>query len=93
MKKLSIVIPCYNESKTIKEILRKINNITLPDWEKEIVVVDDYSTDGTRDILKKYENKIKVIYQTENGGKGTAVRSGLKEATGEYIIIQDADSE
>lgn len=93
MKKISIIIPCYNESKTIETILRRVEKVSFPKWEKEIIVVDDYSTDGTRDILKKYENRIKIIYQLQNGGKGTAVRRGLKEATGDYIIIQDADLE
>jgi glycosyltransferase involved in cell wall biosynthesis len=93
MKKISVIIPCYNELKTIETILRRVEKAYFPKWEKEIIVVDDYSTDGTRDILKKYENRIKIIYQLQNGGKGTAVRRGLKEATGDYIIIQDADLE
>ena len=93
MKKLSIVIPCYNESKTIEKILDRVLAVPLPGWEKEVIVVDDYSVDGTKDILKKYENRVTVFYQPENGGKGTAVRRGLKEATGDYIIIQDADLE
>src|SRR3989338_4802957 len=93
MKKLSIVIPCYNESKTIEKILDRVLAVPLPGWEKEVIVVDDYSVDGTKDILKKYENRVTVFYQPENGGKGTAVKRGLKEATGDYIIIQDADLE
>ena len=93
MKKLSIVIPCYNESKTIEKILDRVLAVPLPGWEKEVIVVDDYSVDGTKDILKKYENRVTVFYQPENGGKGTAVKRGLKGATGDYIIIQDADLE
>ena len=93
MKKLSIIIPCYNELKTIEKILGRINAVVFPEWEKEIIVVDDHSVDGTRDILKKYEDRVTVVYQPENGGKGTAVKRGLKEATGDYIIIQDADLE
>lgn len=93
MKKLSIVIPCFNERNTIEKVLKKILGLTLSGWEKEIIVIDDCSIDGTRDILKKYEDRIKVIYQEKNGGKGTAVRTGLLTATGEYAIIQDADLE
>lgn len=93
MKKLSIIIPCYNESKTIEIILHRVEKASFPKWEREIIVVDDCSIDGTRNILKKYENRIKIIYQSQNGGKGTAVRRGLQEAAGDYIIIQDADLE
>mgnify|MGYP001587411978 CR=1 FL=1 len=93
MKKLSIVIPCYNESKTIEKLLDKVEEIRLPNIEKEIIVVDDCSSDDTRKKLKKYQGRIIIIHQSENGGKGTAVRRGLKEATGDYIIIQDADLE
>lgn len=93
MNKLSIIIPCYNESKTIREILRRVEGAPMPGWEKEIIVVDDGSFDGTRDILKEYSSRMKIFFQEKNGGKGTAVRRGLKEATGEYSIIQDADLE
>lgn len=93
MKKLSIIIPCYNELKTIETILHRVEKASFPKWEREIIVIDDCSIDGTRDVLKKYENRIKIIYQLQNGGKGTAVRRGLKEATGDYVIIQDADLE
>lgn len=93
MKKISLVIPCYNESKTVETLLSRVENALFPNWTREIIVVDDCSTDGTQDILKKYESRIKVVYQEKNGGKGTAVRRGLKEATGDYILIQDADLE
>src|SRR3989338_4060648 len=93
MKKLSIIIPCYNESKTIRELLGQVEHAQTPDWKKEIIIVDDGSRDGTRDILKDYESRLKIIYQEKNGGKGTAVRSGLAQATGEYVLIQDADLE
>ncbi len=93
MKKLSIIIPCYNESKTVRELLRQVEQAQTPGWEKEIIIIDDCSFDSTRDILKDYESRLKVIYQEKNGGKGTAVRSGLAEATGEYALIQDADLE
>jgi SAM-dependent methyltransferase len=92
--KLSIIIPCYNESKTIRELLRRIQEVSLPqNWEKEVVVVDDGSNDGTRDILKTYEKIHKIIYQSQNGGKGTAVKKGIDMATGDYCVIQDADLE
>jgi dolichol-phosphate mannosyltransferase len=95
MKKISIIIPVYNEKKTILEILKKIENIDLKDlgFEKEIIIVDDGSTDGTREILKKLINKYNIIFHPENKGKGSAIKSGLKKATGDYVIIQDADLE
>ncbi|MDP2946982.1 MAG: glycosyltransferase family 2 protein [Nanoarchaeota archaeon] len=92
---LSIIIPVYNEKKTILEILKKIEQVNLNDFSfgKEIIIVDDGSTDGTTDILKKTEKKYKVIYQYKNLGKGTAIRAALKEVSGDYVIIQDADLE
>ncbi len=95
MKKLSVIIPVYNERKTIVEILRKVENVNLQDlgFEKEIIIVDDGSTDGTREILKKLTNKYKIIFHAKNKGKGSAIKSGLRKATGDYVIIQDADLE
>jgi len=93
MHKLSIIVPCYNESRTIEEILRRILAVSISGWEREIIVVDDGSTDGTRDILRSCRLPIAVISQEKNGGKGTAVRRGLEEATGHYVLIQDADLE
>ena len=93
MASISIVVPCYNEARTIEEILARLERATMPGWEKEIIVVDDASRDNTRDILKRYENKMLVIYCEKNGGKGTAVRRGMEHATGKYILIQDADLE
>ncbi len=92
-RKLSIVIPCYNEKDSIMEILEKVKN--APVEEKEIIIVDDMSTDGTRDILKeKVEPMVdQVIYQPENTGKGGALRTGFMAATGDVVIIQDADME
>jgi len=95
MKKISIVIPVYNEKKTILEILKRVGNVNLEDlgFEKEIIIVDDGSTDGTREILKKLRNKYNIIFHPENKGKGSAIKSGLKKITGDYVIIQDADLE
>ncbi|MDD5155739.1 MAG: glycosyltransferase family 2 protein [Candidatus Omnitrophica bacterium] len=92
---LTIVVPVYNEVKTIGEILSKINSVNI---DKEIIVVDNYSTDGTRDALQdilrgKVINNIKVIYHSYNKGKGTAVREGIREAGAELVVIQDADLE
>ncbi len=92
--KLSIIMPVYNERNTIKEILRRVRHVDLGDIMKEIVIVDDYSTDGTRDILAMEEDSTaRVIYHAENRGKGAAVRSGFEAATGDLLIIQDADLE
>jgi glycosyltransferase involved in cell wall biosynthesis len=89
---LSIVIPVYNERGTIREVIRRVEAVGR---DKEIIIVDDGSTDGTRDLLKKYEELegFKVIYQPRNGGKGRALRAGFEKAEGEIIIIQDADLE
>lgn len=91
--KLSIIIPCYNEKNTIRDVLLRIISLNISPWKKEVIVVDDCSNDGTRSILREFENQLKVIYQDKNGGKGTAVLKGLDEATGDYLIIQDADLE
>ena len=91
--KLSIVIPVYNEKKTLKDIILRVK--AAPVEEKEIVLVDDYSTDGTRELLQNELYKLvdKVIYHDHNQGKGAALRTGFKEVTGDYVIIQDADME
>lgn len=99
MKKLSIVIPAYNEAKTIHEILDKIKKVSLlNDIEKEIVIVNDCSTDDTELAIKKYINQnsnldIKYYKQEKNKGKGAALHRGIAEATGEVIVVQDADLE
>jgi dolichol-phosphate mannosyltransferase len=92
---LSIIIPTYNEKSTILEILRKIEQVDLSDFsfDKEIIIVDDCSTDGTRDILDKLTAKYKIIHHQKNAGKGAAIKTGLKYVSGDYVIIQDADLE
>ena len=94
-KKLSIVIPCYNEKNSISEIISQVKEVYIP-LEKEIILVDDFSTDGTREILKKLqknEQGIKVFFNEKNMGKGYSLRSGFTHSTGDIIIIQDADLE
>jgi glycosyltransferase involved in cell wall biosynthesis len=93
MKKLSIIVPVYNEEKTIGEMLTNVSSVSLPEWTKEIIVVDDGSSDGTRKILKAWEKKVHVIYKDKNEGKGSAVTLGFHKATGDIVLIQDADLE
>jgi len=91
---LSVLMPVYNEKATILEIVRRVREVEIP---KEIVLVDDGSTDGTRDILRnelegKYPD-VKVVFHPENRGKGAAIRTAIENATGDYLIVQDADLE
>ena len=90
--KLSVVIPVFNEAETLLEIL---NRVQAESTEKEIIIVDDHSTDGTRAVLKKLESNagIRVLYHERNKGKGAALRTGFAAASGEIVIIQDADLE
>ena len=91
--KLSVIIPCFNELSTIRAIVKKVMDTSYN--EKEIIIVDDGSTDGTRDVLKSEIEPLvtKVIYHDRNMGKGMAVRSAIKHINGEITIIQDADLE
>lgn len=98
--KLSIIIPVYNEEKTIAQILKSVEAVVIPHAKKEIIIVDDYSTDTSAEVITKFKSSVgrnnaglKYIKHTRNQGKGAAVITGIKEATGDYIVIQDADLE
>lgn len=94
---LSVLMPVYNEEKTIRTILKRVREAPLPrhDMQKQIVIVDDGSTDATREILDamRGDPDLKIIFHKKNGGKGTAVRTAIENATGDIYIIQDADLE
>jgi len=91
--KLTVVIPVYNEAATVSELLRKVLETPLP-VEREVIVVDDGSTDGTRELLSALADPaVRVILRERNGGKGAAVRDGIDRATGDIVLIQDADLE
>lgn len=91
MPLLSVIVPVYNEANTIRQVIDRINAVSI---DKEIIVVDDSSTDGTDKILSgmRFDN-LKVIHHSSNRGKGSALLTGLSNATGEYVIVQDADLE
>jgi len=93
--KLSIIVPVYNESSTILEILKRVQQADIgPDWQKQIIVVDNCSTDGTRDLLLDYKaDNVQIIMQPENRGKGNSVRKAIPLCNGDYTITQDADLE
>ena len=89
--KLSVIIPVYNEIGTLEKILKKVKDVKVP---KEIILVDDGSTDGSREFLEELKRKdtaLKVIFQKENQGKGAALRVGFKKVSGDYVIVQDAE--
>ena len=104
--KLSIIIPIFNEEKTILETLKKVISVKIPNVDKEIIIVNDGSTDGTASVISNIPAKqdlasrdkfsisnIKIINHKENQGKGAAVRTGINNSSGDYILIQDADLE
>lgn len=90
--KLSVVIPVYNEKAFLRDVVRRVE---ATDYDKEILLIDDCSTDGTREILEEYKHRegFRVLYHSRNQGKGAALRTGFTHATGDIIIIQDADLE
>ena len=94
--KLSIIICVYNEIKTIEEILQKVNNVNLPaQFEKEIIIIDNNSQDGTKEFLKNLvnSNQYNIIFQKKNFGKGNSIITGIKEVSGDLVVFQDADLE
>jgi glycosyltransferase involved in cell wall biosynthesis len=88
---LSVVMPCYNEKDTVDECVAAVLRSS---WVREVIIVDDGSTDGTRDILSRFKDeRVRVILQPKNGGKGSALRTGFATATSDFVIVQDADLE
>ncbi|MFN6203924.1 MAG: glycosyltransferase family 2 protein [Acidobacteriota bacterium] len=92
---LSILMPVYNEAATINEILQRVETVDLGDVRKELIIVDDFSTDGTRDLLRSLneQGRYRVYFHSQNMGKGAALRTALTYASGDIVIIQDADLE
>jgi len=90
--RLSIIIPAYNEAETIRAVVEKVRAVEVPGFEKEIVVVDDRSTDGTRAVLEEIGGLV-AVYHERNRGKGAGIKSGVRAASGDVFIIQDADLE
>ncbi len=93
LKKLSIIIPVLNEEKTLLQVLEQVEKISLPNYQKEIILIDDGSIDQTDEILKKQADKYIVFRHPKSRGKGTAIQTGLAKASGDLILFQDADLE
>lgn len=95
MKKLSVVIPVFNENATIIEVINNVLRAPSLGLSKEIIVVDDFSTDGTRELLKEFNRKKKIVvyYSDKNKGKGASLREGFLKSSGDIVLVQDADSE
>jgi glycosyltransferase involved in cell wall biosynthesis len=95
IRKLSVIVPVFNERTTLVEVIRRMRAVELPDGiEREIIMVDDGSTDGTRDVLGQIgDSTVRVLLHDTNRGKGAAVRTGIQVASGDYVLIQDADLE
>lgn len=95
IKKLSVIICCYNEQATISDVIARTRAVNLGrDWTREILVIDNFSTDGTREILQRIDDpEVRVIFHERNMGKGMSIRTGIANMTGDYMIIQDADAE
>ncbi|MCK4854163.1 MAG: glycosyltransferase family 2 protein [Bacteroidales bacterium] len=97
-KHLSVIIPAYNESSTILDILQKVGGLEIPGIEMEIIVVNDCSTDDTKELVEKFisghsNTNTRLLNQEKNRGKGAAIHKGIREASGDYLLIQDADLE
>lgn len=93
MKKVSIIIPVFNEKETILALLEKVEAAKFAGLEKEIIMVDDCSNDGTTEILNDLKSRYKVLFHEKNQGKGAAIRTAVKEVSGDIVVIQDADLE
>lgn len=95
--RLSILVPVFNEQYTVEAVLKSLSNLVIHNWELEVIVVNDGSTDNTGEILKKFKKEskknISVISHSKNKGKGSAIITGIKKAKGDFIVIQDADLE
>jgi len=92
LSRLSVVMPVYNERKTVAEVIARVRAVPV---DKELIIVDDFSTDGTRELLKTLEKEqgVRIFYHDRNQGKGAALRTGIKHCTAEIVLVQDADLE